>query len=168
MADRVSASIIIGGSISSENVAALVEAIQAEDLSLEYDGEGFEAHEMVSGEPLMLCAHEVAWGTFNILEPFCRKHKLAYSRWFGACAGAWGSGRAIYRGIEETRPGEEGVDEYDTSDDDQIFLGEQLARHLGSYAAILDHFDRANFTVPPLEIVEPTGSRHRDAIAVPA
>ena len=168
MADRVSVSIIIGGRISADHVSALVEAIQAEDLSLEYDGTGFEVNDLVSGEPLMLCAHEVAWGTLNILEPFCREHKLAYSRWFGACAGAWGSGRAIYRGVEESRSGEEGVDEYDTSDDDQILLGEQLARHLGSYAAILDHFDRADFTVPPLEIVELTGSRQTDAIAVPA
>ncbi len=168
MADRVSASIIIGGNIAAEHVVALVEAIQDEGLSLEYDGTDFEAHELVSGEPLMLCAHEVAWGTFNILEPFCRKHKLAYSRWYGAYAGAWGSGRVIYRGIVETREGEEGIDEYDASDDDQILLGEQLARHLGSYEAIIDHFERANFTVPPLEMVETRDSRQRDATAVPA
>ena len=167
MADRASASIIIGGHLAAEHAAAFVAAIQAEDLSLDYDGTGFEANELISGEPLMLYAHEVAWGTFNILEAFCREHRLAFCRWYGACLGAWGSGRAIYRGSEETREGEEGVDEYDASDDDQILIGEQLARHLGSYPAIIDHFDRANFRVPPLVIVATTSPRQTDAIAVP-
>jgi hypothetical protein len=123
---------------------------------------------LISGEALTLCAHEVPWGVFRDLELYCRNHHLAYSRWFGACSGAWGAGRSIYRGTHETREGEEGVDDYDASDDDQTLLGEQLARHLGSYEAILAHFDRANFTVPPIEIVDATDYAQTDATAVPA
>lgn len=168
MADRVSAQITIGGIIAASALPALITAIQDEGLSTEYDGEPFEPGELVSGYALTLCAHEVAWGTFNVLEAFCRTHRLAYSRWFGACSGAWGSGRSIYRGAGETREGEEGVDDYDASDDDQTLMGEQLARHLGSFEAIVAHFERASFAVPPLEITGATDCARTDATAVPA
>ena len=108
MADRVSAQITFGGSLPVSALPELIAAIQDEGLSIEYDGEPFEPSELVSGEALTLCAHEVAWGTFNVLEAFCRTHRLAYSRWYGACSGAWGSGRSIYRGADETREGDEG------------------------------------------------------------
>ena len=168
MADRVTAQITIGGRIPASAIPGLIEAIQAEGLSTEYDGPPFEPDELVDGEALTLCAHEVAWGDFRELELFCRTQRLAYSRWFGACSGAWGAGRSIYRGVEETREGEEGIDDYDASDDDHTLLGEQLARHLGSYEAILAHFERANFTVPPLEIVDATSCARTAATAVPA
>lgn len=168
MADRVTAQITIGGTLPASAVPALIEAIQAEGLSTQYDGTPFEPDELVNGEALTLCAYEVPWGVFRDLELFCRNHRLAYSRWFGACSGAWGAGRSIYRGTHETREGEEGVDDYDASDDDQTLLGEQLARHLGSYEAIMAHFERANFTVPPVEIVDATDYARTDAIAVPA
>ena len=168
MADRVTAQISIGGTLPASAIPGLIEAIQAEGFSTEYDGPPFEPDELVDGEALTLCAHEVAWGVFRDLELFCRTHRLAYSRWFGACSGAWGAGRSIYRGVEETREGEEGVDDYDASDDDQTLLGEQLARHLGSYEAIVAHFERANFTVPPFEIVDATSCARTDAIAAPA
>ena len=168
MADRVSAQITIGGIIAASALQGLIAAIQDEGLSTEYDGEPVQPGGLVSGEALTLCAHEVAWGTFRNLEAFCRTHHLAYCRWFGACSGAWGSGRSIYRGADETRKGEEGVDEYDASDDDQTLMGEQLARHLGSYEAIVAHFARANFAVPPLEIAGATDCARTDATAVPA
>ena len=168
MADRVSAQITIGGIIAASALPGLIAAIHDEGLSTEYDGEPFEPGELVSGYPLTLCAHEVAWGTFRILEAFCRTHRLAYSRWFGACSGAWGSGRSIYRGAQELREGEEGVDDYDASDDDQTLMGEQLARHLGSYEAIVAHFERASFAVPPLEITGATNCARTDATGVPA
>ena len=168
MADRVSAQITIGGSLPASAVPALIAAIKDEGLSTEYDGEPFDPSELVSGDPLTLCGHEVAWGTFRILEAFCRTHRLAYNRWYGACSGAWGSGRSIYRGAQELREGEAGVDDFDASDDDQTLMGEQLARHLGSYEAIIAHFERASFAVPPLEITGATDCARTDATAVPA
>lgn len=64
----------------------------------------------------------------------------------------WGCGRSIYRGIQ-TDEGQDVIDDYDVSEDDQTFIGEQLVRHLGSFEAILDHFANASFTVPPLTII---------------
>ncbi len=152
MADRCSASIVIGGTLAAEHVPALLALIAEEGLATDYDYAAFDPDDLVSGEPLMLCAYEVSWGTFNALEPFCREHKLAYSRWNGACAGVWGCGRSVYRGTAERREGNLVVDEYDVSDDDQILIGEGLARKLGSFDAIINHFVHANFAVPPLVI----------------
>ena len=168
MADRVSAQITIGGIIAASALPELITAIQDEGLSTEYGGEPFEPGELFSGYALTLCAPEVAWGTFNFLEAFCRTHRLAYSRWFGACSGARGSGRSINRGALETREGEEGVDDYDASDDDQTLMSEHLARHLGSFEAIVAHFERASFAVPPIEITGATGCARTDATAAPA
>ena len=98
MADRVSAQITLGGKLAGSAVPALIAAIEAEGVSTDYEGTQLEAADLFNGEPLTLCASEVAWGTFNVLEAFCRTHGLAYRRWFGACSGVWGAGRCIYRG----------------------------------------------------------------------
>ena len=164
MADRCSASITIGGKLAAADLPRLLTAISDEGLSTEFDGPKFELKELVSGEPLLLCAHEVSWGTFTELEAFCRTHKLAYTRWTGMCAGVWGCFRTVYRGAAETREGEDAVDEYDVSEDDQILIGEQLAHRLGSFRAIADHFVRAAFAVPPLVIVA-SGPEQREPIA---
>lgn len=153
MADRVPASITIGGKLSSTLIEQLIEAINEEGLTPEYDGGTFSADEHANGEHLTLYGNEVAWGSFNTLEAFCREHRLAYRRWHGAYAGAWGCCRVVYRGALETRKGEDGVDEYDASDCDQIFVGAALAKHLGSFDSIMEHFASADFEVPPLEFV---------------
>jgi hypothetical protein len=155
MADRCSASIVIGGTLPAEHLDELIALIKDEGLATDYDGPEFAPGDIVSGEALMLCAHEVSWGTFNVLEPFCVTHNLAYSRWNGACSGVWGCGRSVYRGDAATPEAGPTIDEYDVSEDDQILMGEQLARSLGSFEAILDHFAHADFTVPPL-VIAPT------------
>jgi hypothetical protein len=154
MADRCSASITIGGILAAVHLPALLAIIKQEDLSIDYDEALFDPTDLVSGEQLTLCAHEVSWGIFKELEPFCRAHKLAYSRWNGACAGVWGCGRSVYRGIAEPGEGGDAVDDYDVSDDDQILMGEQLARKLGTFEAVLAHFAAADFDVPPI-VIEP-------------
>ncbi len=164
MADRCSASIVIGGTLAHELLPELFAAIAAEDLSIDYDGPNFTPETLVSGEPLMLCAYEVSWGTFSTLEPFCRTHGLAYSRWNGACSGVWGCGRTVYRGTTNTGEASPLTEDYDVCEDNQILMGVQLARHLGSYDAILGHFAHADFTVPPLIIAEPL-LRQMEAIA---
>jgi len=150
MADRCAASITIGGKIAIEIIPGLLSAISDEGLSTEFDGPKFHPDELISGESLSLHAYEVSWGAFNILEKFCRTHSIPFSRWTGTCAGAWGCTRTVYRGNahEENNL----LDEYDVSDDDSILLGQQLAEHLGSYKAIIDHLNRAEFKVPPLVI----------------
>lgn len=153
MADRCSASITIGGTLGAEHLPAFFAAIADEDLRVDFDEEAFTPEDLISGEPLTLCAHEVSWGTFNVLEPFCQTHKLPYKRWNGACGGVWGCGRSVYRGDNDATGGAAKTHEYDVSEDDQILLGAGLAHHLGSFEAILAHLGEADFSVPPLVIV---------------
>src|SRR5436305_76363 len=78
MADRVSASIIVGGTLNAAEFDELVDIIASERLAIEWDGEPFEAHHHVAGEPLSLFAHEVAGGSFDDLESWCLSHRLPF------------------------------------------------------------------------------------------
>lgn len=60
MADRVSASIVLGGTIDIAAFAELAELIQDEGLSTEWDGEPFQPDDITPDRPLSLYAHEVA------------------------------------------------------------------------------------------------------------
>ena len=83
MADRVSASISIGGVLSASAYAELIEIIACEGLAIEWDGEPFEPHHHVAGEPLCLFAHEVAGGSFDELESWCLSRRVVFVRWCG-------------------------------------------------------------------------------------
>lgn len=87
MANRVSASITIGGTLNADDYAELAEIIAAEGLSIEWEGEDFEPEHRTVGEPLSLHAHEVAWARFDSLESWCIERKLPFSRWSGAYGG---------------------------------------------------------------------------------
>ena len=97
------------------------------------------------GEPLALMAHEVAWGRFEGLEAFCIAHGLFFARWSGAYACQWGAERTLFTGSGEPQS-------YAADEDDYILMGRCTAERLGSYAAIIAHFDAADFAVPPLVI----------------
>jgi hypothetical protein len=145
MADRVSASITIGGTLPADALGAFVKIIQRDGLAIEWDGEPFDKSELPDGEPLHLMAHEVAWGRFNELEAFCIANRLPFARWSGAYAGQWGAERVVFTGTGEP-------ESYAADEDDYVLMGRCTAERLGSYAAILAHFDAADFTVPPLVI----------------
>jgi hypothetical protein len=162
MADRVPASITIGGTVPATILADLIQIIKDEGLSTDPDDQEFQPSALTHGEPVTLYANEVPWGSFDLLEPFCHQHGLAYSRWSAGFAGVWGSLRSIYKGQAANGEGND-TEEYDTSDDDQIFLGETRARQLGSYAAIMAYFEQANFTVPPLTIRATSEALQREA-----
>lgn len=65
MADRCSASIVIGGQLAADQLPALIERIVAEGLSIEFDGPAFRHDDLVNGEQLTLCDHEVPWGDLS-------------------------------------------------------------------------------------------------------
>lgn len=88
MSDRSNAQILIGGSLSPENLDSLVDAIQAEDLGPAWDGpfssrdaiiraiqDAAEAH-----APLLIQRLETAGGALLALERLCRNMNLAYRR----------------------------------------------------------------------------------------
>ena len=145
MADRVSASIVVGGHLPAASLTALIEVIQNEGLSTEWDGELFDVSELPQGEPLRLMAHEVAWGRFEQLETFCIEKCLPFARWSGAYPGQWGAERVVFTGSGEPLS-------YTADEDDYVLMGRCTAERLGSYAAILAHFDAADLAVPSLMI----------------
>jgi len=145
MADRVSASITIGGSVSAATYAELATIIADEGLATEWDGETFTPDQHVPGEPLRLFAHEVAWGRFEALEAFCVAERLPFARWSGAYPGQWDPERVVFDGSGEPRS-------FGASEDNEVVVGRHSVEALGSYEAIIANFDAADFAVPPLVI----------------
>jgi hypothetical protein len=139
MADRVSASITIGGAVSCEQYQALCALISDEALCTEWDGDQSTPDASVEGEPLSLYAHEVSWGSFNALEQFCCTQGIPYHRWSGACPGSFGAERIVYN--------------YDADEDDRVVLTAETIEQLGSMRAIRAYLKPASFVVPPLEIM---------------
>ena len=58
MADRVSASIVIGGTVTPAMWHRLLELIANEGLAADWGGPDFAPDQRVEGEPLRLYAHE--------------------------------------------------------------------------------------------------------------
>jgi hypothetical protein len=145
MADRVSASIAIGGTLPRDLLPALAELIAHEGLSTEWGGEPFDLAQLPDDGPLALMAHEVAWGRFEELEAFCVEIGLPFARWSGAYPCQWGAERTVFTGTGEPQG-------YAADEDDYILIGRCTAERLGSYAAIIAHFDAADFPVPPLVV----------------
>lgn len=145
MADRVSASITIGGNLPASLLIELARVIGDEGLSTDWDGSTFTISELRDGKPLILMAHEVAWGRFEGLETFCTENGLPFTRWSGSYPGQWGAERTVFTGSGEPQC-------YAADEDDYVLVGRCTAQRLGSFEAILAHFDAADFTVPPLVI----------------
>ena len=145
MADRVSATITIGGSVSAELLLDLAAVIIGEGLSTEWDGEEFTVAQLVPDSALMLMAHEVAWGRFEDLEAFCASEHLPYVRWSGAYAGQWGAERVVFAGSGEPAS-------FVADDDDHVLIDRDTIERLGSIGAVLAHFDAADFVVPPFRV----------------
>lgn len=145
MADRVSASITIGGALPSALLLDFIAVIEQQGISTEWDGEPFSAGDLPENATLDLMAHEVAWGRFEELEAFCVRNALPFSRWSGTYPGQWGAERVVFTGSGEPQS-------YAADEDDYILIGRCTAERLGGFAAIIAHFDAADFAVPPLVI----------------
>lgn len=142
MANRVPASIRIGGQLSADLFDALVAKIQYEGLSAEWGGEIFKASHRSPGEPLELFDEECAWGQFDELEAFCIENKLPFVRWAGGYPGEWSPERLIFRG-------EDAADSYMVDESDNVVIDRRTMVELGSVDAALEYFDAAEFDVPP-------------------
>jgi len=151
MADRVSASITLGGTLTASAFAELVEIIADEGLSTEWDGEPFEPEDLVPGKPLGLFAHEVSGGEFETLEAWCVRHRMPFVRWCGGYPGQWGPQRVVFEGTDAPKC-------YAVSEDDDVVIDHDTIKELGSLAAILAYFDAAAFVTPPF-IVEASNSK---------
>ena len=147
MADRVSASIDIGGKVTASLYEELADVIAGEGLSTEWDGPTFEPEHRSLDEPLSLYAHEVAWGRFEDLEAWCIENKLWFARWWGAYQGQWGAERVVFTGDGEPSS-------YPADEDDHVMLAREMAAKLGSIEAIIGYFNVADVSIAPLEIFD--------------
>ena len=96
MADRVSASIVIGGPVTPDQWCILRDLIANEGLATDWRGPAFTPDQRVDGEPLRLHAHETSWGTFDALEQYCCDERIAFTHWLGACPGSFGAERVVF------------------------------------------------------------------------
>ena len=148
MADRVSASIVLGGMIDTAAFAELAELIGQEGLSIDWDGEPFTPEDVRPDEPLHLCAHEVAWGRFEDLETWCIARLVPFCRRSGAYGGEWNAERVVFTGSGAPRS-------FAADVDDHVVIDRDTAEQLGSIEAIRAYFDAADFAVPPLAVSGP-------------
>lgn len=145
MADRVSASISIGGVLSASAYAELIEIIASEGLATEWDGEPFEPHHHVPGAPLRLFAHDVAGGSFDELESWSLSRRVPFVRWSGGYSGQWGPERVVATGDGSALS-------YAVTEDDEVVVSRSKVEALGSIEAVIAFFDAAEFAVPPLMV----------------
>ena len=145
MADRVSASIEIGGTLTSTTYLELAQIIADEGLSIEWDGEPFAPAHRTAGEPLQLYAHEVPWGRFEALEAWCVAHALPFARWAGGYGREWTAERVVFTGNGEPTS-------YTADENDRIMIERHTVERLGSVEAITAYFDAADASVPALVV----------------
>jgi len=145
MADRVSAPIVIEGSLSADAYSKLLEVIALEGVSADWDEGPFEPADRTPGQPLRLCAHEVAWGRFQSLEDWLLEAGLPFVRWAGGCAGSFGPERVI-------ATGDGMLNVCAVTDDDEVVLDRATIDQLGSMDAIRAFFTAADFQVPPFHV----------------
>lgn len=146
MANRVSASIRLGGSLSPDDYEELAEIILAGRMSIEWDGEPFDPSHRTPGKPLDLYAREVIGGQFEELEEMCVDLKLPFVRSCDGYAGEWNPERVVFTGDGEPTS-------YPTDEGGYAVMNRRTAERLGSFEAITAWFDAGDSRVPPL-IVE--------------
>lgn len=147
MADRASASILIGGNIPRSCISALIEAITNDGGRADWEGEALDESAFRGGASLEAFAYELPGGTFDWTEEFCEDHGLAYVRNSGSCAGAFGPERVIFTGTGAAA-------QFDMTESDEIVLARTMIRELGAMETIEAWFRHAEFAPPPITIID--------------
>ena len=157
MADRVDATITIGGPVPADRLEDLLDAIEADHLGSDWEERFASRDDLLAflqegAEGVTLYGREVASGEFVDLQALCHELGLSYVLTYDGYGGQWGPARRIWR------PG--GAGDGTTCSlnadggfacvtaDDIRFLA------LPDVEAILQHLQLFNDPhVPPLEIV---------------
>lgn len=146
MADRVSVTIRIGGSLPRAQLADFIATIENEALT-DPLGEYFSMAQITGFGPLELAADEVAWGRLETLEVFCVDNRLPFERWCGSYPGSWEAERVVFDGATDPRS-------YTVTDNDIVVVTEPEVRSLGSFEAVSAYLQSATLELPPLTIVD--------------
>lgn len=147
MADRASASIVIGGAIRRSCISLLIDAIANDGGRADWEGEPLDPSSVREGETLEACAYELPGGTFDWTEQFCEERGIPYVRSSGSCGGAFGPERVVFTGAGAAV-------QFDMTENDEIVLARSLVRELGTMEAVEDWFAQAEFVPPPFTIID--------------
>jgi hypothetical protein len=158
MADRASASILIGGVLPRDLVDPLLDAIGADGGHDGWDEVPIDVGALDRRDPLEVCGYDLAGGVFDRLEDFCAEHGLSYVRSSGSCPGAFGPERVVFEGVGEPR-------HYALDEDDRVVIDRATLDRLGSVEAARAFFAAAEFAPPPLVLggPRPDGRRGGEA-----
>ncbi|WP_068084047.1 hypothetical protein [Novosphingobium rosa] len=145
MVERASASITIGGNLAARLLPQFTALVMDQGLSLEWDGDPFVPGDSMSGAPLRLMAHEVAFGQFGMLEGFCVNHRLPFVRWSDRSIYSRPQ-RCIFTGSGQPRS-------YRVDEGGSLVMDRRTVIDLGSFGAIIAWFRQGSFMVPSLRII---------------
>ena len=161
MADRVDATITIGGPVPADRLEDLLDAIEADHLGSDWE-ERFASRDDLraflqdGAEGVTLYGREVASGEFVELQAFCLEVGLTHVLTYDGYGGQWGPARRIWR------PGDPGDGLTCSLNADGGFacVTSDDIRHLelADMEAVLQHLELFNDPhVPPLEISRDAG-----------
>lgn len=146
MADRASASIIIGGRLPAARLPELVAVIEADGGFAGWDEHPIDAAACRGGEALEICGYDLPGGVFDDIETFAQAQGLAYVRTSGSCPGAFGPERVVFDGSTPPR-------HYELNEDEAVVIDRRQLRALGRIDAAEAWFASAEFAPPPLLII---------------
>lgn len=146
MADRASASIIIGGAIPETLIPMLLNAIEIHDGRIDWDGEPVSRGDFEVGATLTIHADSLAGGIFDTLEALCETNGIAFVRDSGSCGGAFGPERVIFTGAGSSHA-------YDMTECGDVALTNTAFMGMASLDEISAWFAGAMFSPPPIDIL---------------
>ena len=152
MDDRVSASLKVGGMLTSSALPEFIELLQEEDVGPYWD-QSFQteadlmAYLEDGASGVTFYAHEVRGGEFEDLQAFCVRQGLTYVLTYDGFGGGWAPGRRIRR----PQDGGEGLT--CTLHEDMgaaCISGDQItALGFSTIADVLSHLERFNRSETP-------------------
>jgi|AutmiccommunBRH5_1029478.scaffolds.fasta_scaffold52847_1 hypothetical protein len=145
MTDRASATIRIGGAIAFDLLPALLEAIECDGGSADWEGKPVDLSSISENCLREVCAYELIGGEFDHVETFCNRHGISYVRISAACAGAFGAQRVVHTG--DGLPAE-----YEINESEMIVLTRTELNELGSIDAANSWFEMGEFMPLPIEV----------------
>lgn len=149
MADRASASILIGGALSRSCISGLIEVISQDGGRADWEGAPIDPASLTEGGTLAAFAYELPGGLFEWTEQFCEDHGIAFVRNSGGCSGVFGPERVVFTGTGTSA-------QFDMTENEEIVLALSMIRALGTLEAIEAWFESAEFQPPPITFADST------------
>lgn len=139
MGEYIGASIQFGGKLKAEHVDELIDLLNDKGLTVDFD-ESTGPDRTNLGENFG--DWQINYGNLDELQAFGREHGLHYRYWFD-------DGPEWTEATERYFP--DTGEQLEIVGDDSIRLSQ--VKELGSYAAIINHFEKVKADLPTLEII---------------